>query len=232
MEIQSGRISPEFKLHLSVRTPTTEKEYTTIQKKVLKITKTYPEFKKDALLIEAPKEKEIVNIDNTKNENIKKDKNIKNIPTDNKPKEIPKNNPNPEKKVSEKLEEKISSSEFSKEELEDPDILDNLNSVKVMEIKVERFDAKIKKMEGRPPQKLRQEFLQLKCRYNSLKNQIMENSISLDDYIKIVSTQLYKDKKLYTYFKQNDMKEKMTLVYEKINIMLKEIEEAKSYLKK
>lgn len=127
---------------------------------------------------------------------------------------------------------KIEASEFTKEELEDPESIDNLNSIKVMEILVKRLDEKIKKIEGRPPAKLRQKFLQTKCRYNTLKEQIMENSLTIDGYVLLIKKQIDKDKKFILYFRQNDMKDKLAIVSERMNLEIQELNDAINHAKK
>lgn len=120
-------------------------------------------------------------------------------------------------------EEIIDESLFTIEEIDDPDYIDNMNSLKVMEKKINQMNEQIKKIEGRPPQKLRQKFLQTKVRYNALKEQISENTVTVDNYIVILNKQIEKDKKLSLYFKQHNNDKKFAIVNERILIMLSEL---------
>ena len=131
-----------------------------------------------------------------------------------------------------KAEEKIDASEFSKEDLDDPDNQDNMLSLKYMEHAIARMDQEIKKIEGRPPQKLRQKFLQTKCRYNAMKEQVMEGAITIDNYVGILNKQIQKDKRLALYFNQNAIKDKAAVVFERLKIVVKELEAAMTHLKK
>lgn len=129
-------------------------------------------------------------------------------------------------------EEKIPESEFSKEEIEDPDCISNMNSMKLMEIKIKQIDEKIKKIEGRPPAALRQKFLQLKCRYNTLKEQIMEGDLTLENYIVLLKKQIDKDQRLILFFKQNASNEKAILVTERLKIQMDELNDGIKQAKK
>lgn len=137
------------------------------------------------------------------------------------------NNENPDKP-----EDKVDASEFSKEELEDPDHIENMNSLIIMEKKIKQMDDQIKKIEGRPPQKLRQKFLQTKVRYNALKEQISENSLTIDNYIVVLNKQIEKDKRLSLYFKQNNDKEKFSVVNDRMIVMIGELESLIKQMKK
>jgi len=241
MTINSGRISPQFKISISLRIPVVDKEYTTIPKQVIQITKAYPEFNKDGVPNETHKEFEqkrnpicvltendIKQKDTASTSNSKKDAGEKKTQISDIKLPAPKKTENNEKKA----EEKIDASEFSKEDLNDPDNQDNMLSLKYMEYAIARMDQQFKKIEGRPPQKLRQNFLQTKCRYNAMKEQVMEGAISIENYVGILNKQIQKDKRLGQYFNQNGIKDKASLVFERLKIIVKELEEAMTHLKK
>jgi len=243
MEINSGRISPKFKLAVSLRNPVVDKEYTTTTKQVVKITKSYPEFNKDGIPAETHKEFESnrakgsivltekdINFNDTESK-----KNVKPVPQKPKESEISSNKKAENIKpadASKKTEEKIDASEFSKDDLDDPNNLENMVSIKFMEFAIAKMDADIKKIEGRTPTKIRQKFLGTKCRYNTLKEQVMDGSISVENYVMILNKQVKKDKRLAEYFKQNDLKEKAAMVFERLKIIVKELEELMPHLKK
>jgi hypothetical protein len=253
MQIHSGRITPKFGFEVTLRNPTSEKEYTTTPKQVIRITKAYPEFNKDAIPLNQNSNNDITINNNTNleekrnkdNELTEKDVNtpIKNNPAkkqENKSEnQINSNSNNPKKPNKENNgnntnndnKEKILPSEFKKEDLDDPDNIDNMMSLKVMEMCIAKMDAQIKKIEGRPPTKLRSSFIALKCRYNTMKNQIEEGDISLQNYINILNGQITKDKRLANYFKQEGEKDKLLILVERIKIMMTELEEGKKHLK-
>lgn len=239
MTINSGRISPQFKIAISLRTPIVEKEYTTIPKQVIQITKAFPEFNKDGIPKETHSEFEQKrNTVGVLTESDIKPRDAASISSKKETtseKKKPENAPAPKKNEgseAKKPEEKIDSSEFSKEDLDDPDNQDNMLSLKYMEHAIARMDQEIKKIEGRPPQKLRQKFLQTKCRYNTMKEQVMEGAITIENYVGILNKQIQKDKRLAQYFNQNGVKDKAALVFERLKIIVKELEEAMTHLKK
>jgi len=249
MEISSGRISPQFKISTSLRSPVVDKEYTTIPKQVIQITKAFPEFNKDGIPKETHSEfdqKPNNKIGLLTETDIKHSSDSASTSTNKKQEaataSTTTNNKKPEnaaggatKKTegeAKKTEEKIDAAEFSKEDLDDPENQDNMLSLKYMEHAIAKMDQQIKKIEGRPPQKLRQKFLQTKCRYNAMKEQVMEGAITIDNYVGILNKQAQKDKRLAQYFSQSGVKDKAAAVFERLKIVVKEIEEAMAHLKK
>lgn len=236
MEIKSGRMTPKFEFEVTLRNPTTEKEFTTIPKQVIRITKAYPEFNKNA---EANQEIKS-NLSEKRNKaNELTDSDVKKIPekkvikkeneNQNTSKEAKSSNSSAQAEA--QAQEKILESEFKKEDLEDPNNLDNMMSLKVMEVNIAKMDAEIKKIEGRPPSKLRQKFIGMRCRYNTMKSQIEEGDITLQNYINILENQIVKDKRIANYFKQEGDKVKLMILVDRIKLMMKELEEGKAHLK-
>jgi len=135
------------------------------------------------------------------------------------------------KKIAETME-KIDSSQFSKAELDDPEIIENLVSLKVLQAKVQKIDQEIKLIEGRTPSDIRRKFLNTKVRMNSLKEAIEDGRLSLKDYIVLLEKQIEKDKKLKMLFLQRKEKEKAAIVNERLVIMVKELKEALEHQKK
>jgi hypothetical protein len=253
MQIHSGRITPKFGFEVTLRNPTTEKEYTTLPKQVIRITKAYPEFKKDAIPLNQNTNINInnnnidINLEEKRNKgneltekdlvapiktnSVKKQENQINNNNDNTKKTNTSSNNDNNNTNTNNNQEKILASEFKKEDLDDPDNIDNMMSLKVMEICIGKMDAQIKKIEGRPPTKLRSSFIALKCRYNTMKSQIEEGDISLQNYINILNGQITKDKRLANYFKQEGNKEKLMILVERIKTMMTEVDEGKKHLK-
>lgn len=246
MTINSGRISPQFKISISLRSPVVDKEYTTIPKQVIQITKAFPEFNKDGVpkethleLEHKPNKAAILTESDLKPKDTASISTKKQTATTSEKKKPGNSAAAAEAKKNEgaattekKSEENIDASEFSKEDLDDPDNQDNMLSLKYMEHAIARMDQEIKKIEGRPPQKLRQKFLQTKCRYNTMKEQVMEGAITIESYAGILNKQIQKDKRLAQYFNQNGVKEKAAAVFERLKIIVKELEEAMAHLKK
>ena len=98
------------------------------------------------------------------------------------------NNQNPKPKL-----EHIDASAFKPEELKDPDIADNLNSMKVLDFKINELDAKIKKIEGRTPKPLREKLIKMKCKKKVLEESLGE-SINPTQYVEMMKTQFKHDK--------------------------------------
>ncbi len=224
--IQGEIVTPKFIINIRLRTPCVEKEFIVTTKEIMQITKAYPEFKLDNLTGEIIKN-EIERLTSIKVKTYKRSENSYLRPSD-----------QVNKKGSfgsaeqQQNEEKINLDEFTKDELEDPDNIENMNSLMVMEKKIKLMDEQIKKIEGRPPQKLRQRFLQIKCRYNTLKEQISENSLTVENYMNLIKKQIDKDKRLSMYFKQNDLREKLGIVSERMKIMISELDELIKQMKK
>lgn len=242
MEIQSGRLSPQFKILINLRNPIVDKEYVTTAKSVVQITKAYPEFNKEGTPSEnhcdlQPKRNTNMELNTKDIAEPKKPQNSSNKREENKKNEAEKKieskgNTSAANNQVKKEVEKIDPSEFSKEDIDEPDNQDNMMSIKYMESMISKIDQQIKNIEGRPPQKLRQKFLQTKVRYNTLKEQIMEGAITIENYVGILNKQIQKDKRLLAYFKQIESKEKVSIVLERLNIILKEVEETMPHLKK
>ena len=100
MEIKSGRMTPKFEFEVTLRTPIGEKEYTTVPKQVIRITKAYPEFNKDATSTNQNNQSSLAEKRNKANEISDKDVSTKKKPAapvqekpaEKKPEEKPANN--------------------------------------------------------------------------------------------------------------------------------------------
>jgi hypothetical protein len=158
-EIKGSKIFMSVK----IRNAVANKEYVTVSKTGLAVTRTFPPFKGENVEGVIDEENKPTNI----NKNLKvvkkeididdKQKNNKKVPVgdkNNKEKKLPENN----------VEFKMS--DFKPEELENPDFIDNLVSIKVLEFKIKKVDEEIKKIEGRAPPKLREKILKMKVKKN------------------------------------------------------------------
>jgi TolA-binding protein len=104
---------------------------------------------------------------------------------------------------------------FSKEEIDDPDVIDNLVSLQVLEYKIKEYD-------GREDKK---DFV---CLMENKKKDIEDNlggNLSYECYFNIMNKQLSHDTKLYQFFKQCCIDDKSDIVKNRIDILQKEIKE-------
>ncbi len=81
----------------------------------------------------------------------------------------------------------VDRSEFSEEELKDPDCINNLNSLMVLEFKQKKYEDISKKIDGRTPRELMQRIVKIKCKKNQL-NDAMGDDIGPDDYLQLLRT--------------------------------------------
>lgn len=151
-----SKIYVSFKL----RQPTIEKEYMNVSRTGISITKTFPPFKGDniaGIIDEEEKPKKI-------NENVKIVKKPE-ARVENKIKPVPKQPVHPPKEKKDgqpRAEIEYQLSDFKPEELDNPDIIENLTSVKVLNFKISKVEEEIKKIEGRAPQKIREKMIRMK----------------------------------------------------------------------
>ena len=118
----------------------------------------------------------------------------------------------------------IDKSEFSEEELNDPDCINNLNTLMVLEFKQKKYEDISKKIDGRTPKELMQRIVRIKCKKNNL-NDSFGDDIGPEDYLILLRTTFEHDKKLASYFNQIKDSEKSKLVSERLPLLIKEMEE-------
>ena len=124
----------------------------------------------------------------------------------------------------------IDKNKFKKEELEDPDIIDNLVSVSVLEFKDKELESKMKKIETRIPRPLRDKSNKIKVKMNFLKN-ALGDTIDPQGYLNIMKQQLEHDKLLYQYFIQENQNEKANIVKIRVQLLFKEMQETEKFIK-
>ena len=228
VDLESKRTIPYYFVSIKIREPCVEKEYKNVSKPVLTITKTYPPFSID--------DNEIIdtnNIDNTSNSYnktniVKKEPKIIEKNTNNKPVVNNNNKSNPQANTNKKV---IDKSMFTNEELEDPNNIDMLNTIKVLELNLVKVEKDIQKVEGRIPPKLRQRKLGISVKKNQITQATQNGDITINDYLAIAKNQLKKDYNLMLYFEQIGDSIKKDIVFERINVLKKEIIEGESFLK-
>jgi hypothetical protein len=139
--IDIGFKGAKIQVTIKLRTPTVGREYTTISKLTFQITKTYPSFKSFAVEKKEPEIEKPKNIE-AKSAEVKK----------------------PEPMVKPKMTE-FNPNEFKPEELEDPDYIENLVSLKVLEMKIKVVEGEIAKIDGRAPPKIREKLLKMRVKF-------------------------------------------------------------------
>ena len=118
----------------------------------------------------------------------------------------------------------IDKSEFSEEELKDPDCINCLNTLQVLEFKLNKYEEIRNKIDGRTPRELMQRIVKIKCKIQNL-NDALGEDIGPQDYLALLKTTFSHDKKLADYFNQEKDTEKSKLVSERLPLIIKETEE-------
>ena len=216
-EIESKRVEPIVNFIITPIMPQGKKYYETISKEAIRITKIFPPFTG----------KQHIELDNSNNKP--------------KPATVPKKEGNETKNPSpvnnnttgtdkDGKEPIIDKSKFKPEELEDVDIIDNLNSLKVLEFKINELEAKIKKIDGRTPRELLQKKIKMNYKKKQIEEGMGDGSISPKDYMEFMKIQLEHDQLLAMYMKQNNQQEKMKTVLGRVVLIKQEMEELKKFI--
>lgn len=144
-------------IKLKIRNPIVDKEYNICSKSELTISKVYPPFKGETVEILVEED-----LNPRPQQNIQPEKKKdKNQNTDQKTnKNVNQNSKMPDIKVEFKM------SDFKQEELTNPDFIDNLVSLKVLNFKIESVNKEIQKIEGRAPPQIREKLLKMKVKKN------------------------------------------------------------------
>ena len=108
--------------------------------------------------------------------------------------------------------------------MRDPDCINCLNTLQVLEFKLNKYEEISKKIDGRTPRELMQRIVKIKCKKNSL-TEALGDDIGPEDYLQLLRSTFEKDKKLVTYFNQIKDAEKSKLVSERLPLIIKETEE-------
>lgn len=130
-----------------------------------------------------------------------------------------------------KLYPMVDKDSFKNEELEDVDFIDNLNTRKVLEMKIKEKIEKIKMREGRTPMDLLQKKLKMMNKIQTLEKGLDNGTITPKEYIDLMKSSLEHDQLLVIYLRQNHEYEKMNIVVERINLIKQEMAEIKKFLK-
>ncbi len=173
--------------------------------------------------------KNIVNNNSNINKNIIKEEKKENINNINKNENI--NNINNINIGNVNNGEKIDKKLFKEEELKDVDIIDNLNSLKVLTDRINNLEKVIAKIDGRTPKELLQKKIKMNVKKKNLEQQMNEGEIEPKDYLLLMEHQLNHDVLLCRYLKQENEVEKAKNVYTRIKLLNEEINELKQYIK-
>ena len=240
-------IPPKIEIKIQIRNPCVGQAYEEIVFNNYAITKQFPSFKDKSAL----NQKVDIDINNVPHQKIEIEKPVKqqkieiNKPTQNtqvqnkptqktqvqnKPKTQQNKTENQNKNVVKKEHPHIDKSQFKEEELSDPDIIDNLVSVGVLEYKDKEIQEKINKIEGRTPRNLREKSNRIKVKINFIKG-ALGDTINPEGYVNIMRSQLEHDKLLYQYFIQEKDNAKSNIVKIRIQLLFKEINETEQYIK-
>ena len=248
IDLQSERRGQKIDVTFKVRTPCKETFYITKMKPVFQLTRIYPPFnikggnnKDSGIKIEVQQEKVTADDLNVNNEIKKTPVNVsgpkkviaqKQAPAPVKkvqkpggaPAGKPKQGGPPPAKKKGPPKEIIDKSEFKDEELKDPDCINNLNTLQVLEFKLNKYEEIRSKIDGRTPRELMQRIVKIKCKIQTLTDS-MGDEITPQDYYVLLRTTFEHDKKLVTYFTQQKDTEKSKLVSERLPLIIKETEE-------
>lgn len=119
---------------------------------------------------------------------------------------------------------------FKPEELEDPDLVENLNTLKVLRFKVDKYEEIRNQIEGRTPRELMEKISKMKAKIYSIENSLGED-ITSQDYLYLLNVTFQHDKNLAKYFKQIGDEEKFKLVFERLPLIIEEKKELRDFRK-
>ena len=240
IELESQRDGQTAEVKVQVRTPCKEKEYTIETKPLFQVKKIYPAFDirggstESAIKLEVKTQK-VTADDLIVNTNPGQQKVPSKTPAP-KPQKQPTPTPTAPQKQGGGPPKKpgppkahIDKSEFTDEELKDPDCLSCLNTLQVLEFKKNKYEEIRNKIDGRTPRELMQRIIKINCKIQSLQNSLGD-SISPQDYLTLLKSTFSHDKKLVDYFNQQKDVEKAKLVTERLPLIIKETEELMKHM--
>ena len=236
--LESGRDKQTATVTFKVRTPCKDPEYIVETKTFLQVTKIYPAFNlkggnnnQSAIKLEAQtasvtaQDLSVNNSVNTSStSNTKKPTAAKPTAQPQKPKPAQGGKPGAGGKKPAHPSAPVDKSQFKEEELNDPDCIDCLNTLSVLQFKHNKYEEIRSKIDGRTPRDLMQRIIKIKCKIQNIEN-AMGDEITPQDYLALLKVTFDHDKKLAEYFKQIGNKEKFTLVNERLPLIVKETEE-------
>ena len=127
--------------------------------------------------------------------------------------------------------DEINKNLFNEEELKDIDHINNLNSIKVLEDRLKKMEAKISKIQGRTPKPLLMKKAEINVKLKLIKQDMGSGKIQPKDYLLIMENQYKKDLRMCKYFKQENKIKEAKIVFSRIKLLEQEIDEFKKYYK-
>lgn len=224
IDIPDKKEKAKIEIKLSLRTPIVEPEYISKPKEVFAVSKFYPEFKLSTTGGE-PFEKSAVPVHTGPVPQPTQPRTAQPKPQAKAPQQQAKNpQPAPQNK-----RPHIDGSKFQPDDIKDPDNVNNLNSMQVLDYKIAELNQKINKIEGRTPKPLREKLVSFKCK-KKLLEESLGDTIDPHQYLDMMKIQLEKDKLLAMYFQQEKAPDKEALVTPRIKLLTKEIKEIEAEL--
>ena len=120
---------------------------------------------------------------------------------------------------------KIDKNEFDPAELVDPDQIDKMLAISVLQNKVAQIEEETKKIEGRTPKPLRDKLMKFRVKKKSIEEACGDGQISPQDYLSKIKETLEHDKRLMMYFKQNNENDKAKIMLNRVKLITNEITE-------
>ena len=238
INLESGRKDQVVEVTFKVRTPCKEPEFITELVPHFQVTKIYPPFSlkgntQTAIKIDVQPTNVTSQDLNITKVNVKKP--VQNKPVTKPSPQAPKQNRppaggKPAAGGPKKPSAPVDKSQFTEEELKDPDCIACLNTLMVLKFKQEKYEEIRNKIDGRTPRELMQRIIKIKCKYQSIENSLGDE-ISPQDYSTLLKATFEHDKKLLEYFKQIGDKDKFQLVNERLPLIMKETEELMKQMK-
>ena len=207
VQLESKRYKPTIEVKVDVRTPCVDAMVESVKVVSLEVVKVYPEFKMVKAALTST-----TSASGVKSANTQSNTNAQTTTS--------KANTNANA---------IANIKLSKTEIDNPDIIDNLITIQVLDYKINEYTEKIKKIEGRTPKELREFMVKLKVKKTKLEESL-GNDISPTDYLNAIKHQLDHDKALYVHFNTSKQLDKAELVKKRIAIMFKEKKEMEAYI--
>ena len=243
IELDSKREGIKCCIGVKIRKSLREKEYIRIRKINYFISKVYPQLKvRGSNSIESIKTntqipKVIAKYIKTINSTVDKEKAPVKTPEKNPIEASVVNQDEEKEKQITKIEKQIGGApsiitkkkEFSEEELKDPDYIDNLNSLMVLEFKLKKYEDIRNNIDGRTPKELMERIIKIKFKKSKL-TELLGNSIGPKDYLLLLKINYIHDKKLLSYFNQIKDSEKSELVSERLPLLIKETHELRKQM--
>ena len=96
----------------------------------------------------------------------------------------------------------IKKPEITEEEKIDPDNIKYLNTMNVLNFKIQKYETISKKIDGRTPRELMQKIIKMRCKRNNL-DESLGSQIGPEDYLHLLRYTYSHDQKVLEYFKNN-----------------------------